>query len=134
MIQVNLKAVGIRSNESFNSRPELLGAARLWTAVYKYGDAEAAEHARLTALQEQSLRSLAVKKHKQIEERTFPTLFHKVAAAIDVVEPRIPENYLSLILFGAEEEFFNDRTNRLPVDIRVAALDYWDQRKRFLSL
>ena len=134
MMHVSLRSMGYRNQDSFGPRPMELGAARMWTIAHRLGDLEAAEQARRTVQQEQSLRMLAVKKQKQIEERAYPTIFHKVGAAIDIVDPRIPENYLAQILYGIEADFFNEKTNRLPVDLRVAALDYWDQRKRLLSL
>ncbi len=134
MIHVSLRSSGYRSQETLGSRPIELGSARMWTAVHRLGDIEAAEQARRTVRHEQLVRSLAIKKQKQIDERSYPTIFHRVGAAIEIIDPRIPENYLTQILYGVEADFFNEKTNRLPVDLRVAALDYWDQRKRFLSL
>lgn len=134
MLHVTLRAVGVGSSSTLTTRPEELGSARLWMAVHRADDQVAARHAQRYVAQEQSLRALAAQKQKQIDSRSFPTVFHRVGAALDVIDPRIPSDYLARVLFGPAESYFNEATNRLPVDLRVAILDYWDQRQTLMSL
>ncbi|MCC6512110.1 MAG: hypothetical protein IT423_23640, partial [Pirellulaceae bacterium] len=83
---------------------------------------------------EQAVRRMAAINHAAVEQRALPTVFHKVGAALDVVQPKIPVNYLQDILFNLNAHYFSSATSKLPVDLRVAALDYWDERTRLMKL
>jgi hypothetical protein len=134
LLQFTLRAVGHSSSSSLNARPQVLAAARMWTAVHQAHDPAAAEAARQFVHREQAVRHLAATSAGAISDRALPTVFHKVGAALDVVEPKIPRDYLAQILFASDPAYFDAATSRLPVDLRVAALDYWDQRKELLAL
>ena len=77
---------------------------------------------------------LAASSHAQVIDRSLPTVWHKIGAALDVVEPCIQDDYLSQVIFGAADPQFNGGTGRLPVDLRVAVLDYWEHRTQLLKL
>ena len=94
----------------------------------------AAAQARRYIAQERSLRAFAAASQKQVNERSLPTVWHKFGAAMDIVEPRIPGDYLSRVIFGSTDRQFGNGTERLPVDLRVAVLDYWEQRDSLLAL
>ena len=136
LMQVSMHAVG----QNGSSRMQTLGHSRLWTTVHQEGDQAAAAQAQRYVTQERSLRALAAASQKQIEEKSLPTIWHKVGAALDVVDPKIPSDYMTQILFGASQPKslqhprFDQATNRLPVDLRVAILDYWEQREAILKL
>lgn len=134
LLQITMQAVGHQEGGMPNSRSQHLGAARMWTALHAAGDTVAAEAAHRFVRQEHEVRNLASTNSRRIEDRALPTMFHKVGAALDVVEPKIPGDYLVQILFGDNKSHFDDATARLPVDLRVAALDYWDERSRMMSL
>ncbi|MGN6545823.1 MAG: hypothetical protein ACTHK7_12290, partial [Aureliella sp.] len=94
----------------------------------------AAASARRFVSTEQQLRRLAAASQSTIQQRSLPNVFHKVGAALDVVEPKIPDDFLNQILFNLSPQYFDATTSRLPVDLRVAALDYWDERAKLLTL
>lgn len=131
LLHVSMRAVGGNAG-AHGSRD--LGATELWTAVHRSGDSEAAAVARRFVTTEQQLRRLAAASQSSIQQRSLPTVFHKVGAALDVVEPKIPDDFLNQILFNLSPQYFDATTSRLPVDLRVAALDYWDERAKLLTL
>lgn len=133
LLHVTMRAVGANAG-GHSEKARSLGATELWTAVHRAGDAEAAAAARRFVTTEQTLRRLADANHATIQQRSLPTVFHKVGHVLDVVEPKIPDDFLDQILFNLNPTYFNAATSRLPVDLRVAALDYWDERAKLLTL
>ncbi len=134
LLHVHMQAVGQASNGFGGVEKQNLGTAELWTAAHLLGDNEAAQMARRYMNTEQTVRRLANMNSQAIQERSLPTVFHKVGAALDMVQPKIPANFLSDILFNLNVQYFNSATEKLPVDMRVAALDYWDERTKIMSM
>jgi hypothetical protein len=112
----------------------VLSQSRLWITTHREGDGAAAAQAQDYVRHERHLRGVAASQRREIDERSLPTFWHKAGAALNVVESRIPEDYLTRVIFGRSNPRFDDGSGRLPVDLRVAILDYWDQRGRLLSL
>jgi hypothetical protein len=132
MLQIHLRAVGTTAQ---HSRSQTLGAARLWITTHREGDQAAASAATRYVTQERALRSLAASNQQRIDSKSLPTIWHKLGASLDVIEPKIPNDYLSQIIFGLRNNFYDHAaTNRLPVDLRVAVLDYWDVRQALVEL
>jgi hypothetical protein len=134
LLHVSMRAVGANSSAHAGRESRNLGSTELWTAVHRAGDAQAADAARRFVTTEQTVRRLAAANQSAIAQRSLPTMFHKVGAVLDVVEPKIPDDFLNQILFNLNPKYFDAATSRLPVDLRVAALDYWDERARLLTL
>jgi hypothetical protein len=133
MLRVTMRAAG-RSSASGSARTQPLAETQLWTTTHREGDSAAATQAKRYVTQERKLRALAASSSEQIVNRSLPTLWHKLGASLEIVEPRIPADYLSRIIFGAANQRFEGGKERLPVDLRVAALDYWEERHRLMSL
>ncbi len=134
LLRINMRAVGSVASPYGGTEMRELGTAQFWTAVHHVHDTQAAQAARRYVASEQSLRRVAAASQQSIEHRSLPTVFHKVGAALDVVEPKIPSNYLDRILFDLNQSYFDATASRLPVDLRVAVLDYWDERARMMNL
>lgn len=134
LLHVRMQAVSQASNGFGGVEMQNVGSAELWTAAHLLGDNEAARLARRYIDTEQTVRRMADANSQAIQQRSLPTVFHKVGAALDVVQPKIPTSYLHDILFNLNVRYFNDATAKLPVDMRVAALDYWDERARLMAL
>lgn len=136
MLQATMRAVG----QNGSSRLVTLGEQRLWMTVHQEGDQAAAAQAQRYVVLERNLRALAASSQKQVEDQALPTVWHKMGAALEVVEPKIPQDYLSQILFSFSASASADRhkltqaTQRLPVNLRVAILDYCDQRDLLLGM
>lgn len=132
MLQITMQAVGTHAH---SSRPQSLGEARLWMTTHREGDQAAAAAATRYVTQERALRSLAASNHARVKDKSLPTFWHKLGASLDVIEPKIPSDYLSQVIFGMSNQYYdNPATNRLPVDLRVAVLDYWDVRNALVQL
>lgn len=135
LLQVRMTASGVaNSGASSNQSARIIAAEQFWISTHREGDGEAAAQALDHVRQERHLRGLAATKRREVEKRSLPTLWHKVGAALDVVDSRIPQDYLDAVIFGPERPQFDQGTQRLPVDLRVAILDYWDQRSALLAL
>lgn len=132
MIHVSMQALGRQSSRSGLKQ---LGSEQLWTAVYQEGDMAAAAQASSYVTDERRLRVLAAASQEAVSKRSLPSVWHKLGAALDVVDPKIPSDYLTNVIFSSRNIYRdNSTTNRLPVDLRVAILDYWDERERLVSL
>jgi hypothetical protein len=132
MLQVSMRAVG--KPKSSSKQSTTLGSQRLWMATHREGDSEAARQTRQAMQQERQLRALAASSQEQVMEKSLPTFLHKVGAQLDLIQPRIPDDYLSQIIFGSSQQIYQTHNRRLPVDLRVAMLDYLDQRDKLLNL
>lgn len=135
LLQVRLTATGA-ANTAVNAprQPRIVASDQLWITTHREGDVAAAAQALAYVRQERYLRGLAASRNKEVDKRSLPTLWHKMGAAMELVDSRIPTDYLSAAIFGPAKPQFDQGTQRLPVDLRVAILDYWDQRAQLLSL
>jgi hypothetical protein len=134
LLQISMRAVGQNGS---SSRVVSLGENRLWITVHQEGDQAAAAQAQRYVAQERTLRALAAASEKQVTEKALPTVWHKVGAVLDIVEPKIPADYLWQVLFTAPSRGWqspqtDQPLNRLPVNLRIAVLDYWDARNALL--
>lgn len=126
MLQIYMRAVGTTAH---TTRPQSLGESRLWMTTHREGDRAAAAAATRYVNQERALRSLAAASQSQVASHALPTFWHKLGASLDVIDPKIPRDYLAQVIFDSRNRYYdNPSTNRLPVDLRVAVLDYWDVR------
>jgi hypothetical protein len=133
LLKFSMRAVGVE--RSGQSKSVELGSLRVWTTIHREGDQVAAAQAARYVSQERALRASAAANEQRVQEKSLPTLWHRLGASLDVVEPKIPGDYLGQIIFSATNEFYdNAATNRLPVDLRVAILDYWDARNSLMGL
>lgn len=121
LLEVSCTAVG-------GAKSKTLQASRFLLAVYQAGDQVAADVAKGHGLYEQRLRWAAQQHAKQIQRVNRPTPIHSVGLALDVLDPVIPDSWLESILFGSTPQYPMGSTARLPVDVRVAILDYLDQK------
>jgi len=83
---------------------------------------------------------------RKIEQRAYPTPFHKLGAKLDLYEPQIPENWLDAVIYNSpgtsnssgasfsELNLLQNRLAALPVDVRVAVMNFQDQKARIESL
>ncbi len=133
VLEVRMRAVGTRSAGG-TGQLQTIGAARAWVSIYREGDWEAAAAAEHFVEMERHLRRVAAAQQKQIQHQAFPTVFHRIGAALDVVEPRIPSDILTQALFGPPTQHLEGAMHRLPIDVRVAMLDFWDARDGMIGL
>lgn len=66
----------------------------------------------------------------KIQDRAYPTVFHQIGAALTIVSPEIPLDWLQRSLFDSIDPYFDSRISQLPVDVRVAVMDYMDAKQQ----
>ena len=93
---------------------------RFQVAAYDVGDDVAERTAWSLAEAEQQLREVAHKHATTIQDRSRPTLFHQLAVALDVMEPRISENWLQRTIFDDVDPYFDREIKQLCDMIRDA--------------
>lgn len=126
--------VSMRASSPAVSRTRQASASTMWMTVHLAGDEPAAAQAQRFLREEQTLRTMAESVESAIEKRAYPSMWHRVGAALDVVEPRIPNDYLSQVLYGPSGQYLEGGSHRLPIELRVAILDYWEERDQLQAL
>lgn len=136
----DLLAVHLTANESVRSFATLdreavhTSQARFQVAAFDQSDDIARRWAWQLAEAEQRLRKAADQYAGTIRERSLPTIFHHVAAALDVIQPRISDDWLQRALYGAVDPYFDKQIRQLPVAVKVAVLDYVEAKSNFQGL
>jgi hypothetical protein len=102
---------------------------RFMVAAYQEGDVSAGQQAYAYAASENQLRLVADSMATEIDRRKYPTPVHKLGAALDVYEPKIPQTWLEQVIYSRDEVYPTSPLNRLPVDVRVAILDYLEAKR-----
>lgn len=131
LLQVQFSA---RGKSSFRGESKPIQNEQLWLTVYQEGDVAAAALTREFQTQEQSLRALAASRVAEVKKKSMPTVFHQIGVALDISDPRIPKDYLEQMIFGPEKQYLEGNSHRLPIDIRVAILDFWEAREDLVDL
>ncbi len=124
ILEVQSVAYGKMDADSSQSTKEL-GESRFWVAVYRDSDSEAANYAIAFAQQQNKLRLVASQLNAKINKQAYPTPVHRLGHALDIYEPLVSTNYLEDWMFG---ETTRQPNGLLPVELRVAMLDFMDSR------
>jgi hypothetical protein len=124
ILEVRMNAYGTKAQKK-SAKHQGVGEGRFLIAVYADGDVEAAEMAMRFVQQQSHLREVADRFAKEVDRTMFPSPMHKLGRALDIYEPRIPRNYLDQWIFGREAQ---QPIAQLPVDLRVAMLDYSEMK------
>jgi hypothetical protein len=105
----------------------------LVVALYQENDTVASQAAAEYVRQQANLIRSVKLYSKTIQQRNFPTPFHKLGAKLELYEPEVPDDWLESIVYkpGA---FHHTRLSALPVDVRVAILNFQDQKVRMETL
>ena len=115
-----------------------VGAATFLVAVYRQGDREAAAAGQALAAAEQNLRVAAEQtSHRPAE--SVSSMLRRVVMKLDVTKldrPTDPaaSDWVDRLITGNADPYFDGQIRRLPVELRVAALDYCDARDTFARL
>lgn len=131
LLEVTATASANPEHNDGNSRP--LGNKRFMVAIYLAADEEAYQQAQRFVEYEQRLRQSAQRYQALISKRQAPTPLHRLAQSLDLTEPAIPKHWLDYVLYEPNLTYIDQKTAELPVDVRVAVLDYIDQKQVLLS-
>jgi hypothetical protein len=132
LLDVTMEAIGLEHPKSRSST--VLSSQRFVVSVYHEGDDVAARAAANYRKQHSQLLLTVDSKAWEIQHRAFPTPFHKLGAKLDIYEPELPGGWLETILFQPGVPIATYKLSSLPVDVRVAIMNYLDQKVRIESL
>jgi len=124
ILEVRMSAYGKKAQKK-SAKHQEVGDGRFLIAVYADGDIESAEMAMRFVQQQSQLRTVANRFAKAVDKTMFPSPVHKLGRALDIYEPLIPKNYLDQWIFGRDQ---TQPIAQLPVDLRVAMLDYAEMK------
>lgn len=111
-----------------------VGDEQFLVAVHLAGDLDARQAAMQVVAAERQLRIVAYNQQHAIRERSTPNFFHQVATALDLAAPRIASDWMQRTVFGSVDAHHDAEVRRLPVDVRVAVLEYQDAKQAFRNL
>ncbi len=103
-------------------------------ALYAAGDAEAKAAALTYASAEAQLRRVAVSSRRDIKKRNYPTVVHHFGALISVVDPKIPNGWLTKLLFAPGDGGLSEYVDRLPAEAKAAAVQYLNAKVELTRL
>lgn len=136
--QASLNSAASSSSSSQMGEPgpssRSAGNRRYMVAVYLAGDGQAYQHAVRFVEYEQRLFQVAGRHREQIRKTQTPTPLHRLAQSLDLSEPSIPTYWLDYVLYEPNLTYIDDKTAQLPVDVRVAVLDYIDNKQALIRL
>ena len=134
---IDVSVVAQTEHQSFaglDSEIRTLGSANYVVATYRAGDVFAKEHAEQLAIAEQKMRRLAIQHQQQTAIRSLPSLIHHVAKKLDGKSTTAGTVWMEQLIAGHADPYIDKQISKLPMDVRIAALDYYDARNRFTSI
>jgi hypothetical protein len=132
LLDVTIEAAG--QEHSGARRTRVLSSQQFVVAIFQEFDDQAARVATGYARQQERLKQYAKNNAKTIEHRNFPTPFHKLGAKLDIYEPSIPEHWLESLIYEQGVSYNLSKLSSLPVDVRVAIMNYLDQKHLIESM
>lgn len=103
----------------------------LMVAGYRSGDTSAQHVAMQLVNAEQKLRESVEVHSRAIARSTAPTVLHQFVNRLELMDPRVPDDWLTRTIFSKVDPYRDPELKRLPVDVRVAVLDYQAAQREF---
>lgn len=132
LLDVTIEAAGLENSHS--KRPRVLSSQQFVVALYQESDDNAANAATRYIRQQENLKHSAKTYAKTIEQRSYPTPIHKLGAKLDMYEPSIPQQWLESLVYQQGVSYNMTKLSHLPVDVRVAIMNYLDQKHLMESM
>ena len=132
LLDVTIEAAGLENSHS--KRPRVLSTQQFVVALYQESDDNAANAATRYVRQQENLKNFAKTFAKTIEQRSYPTPIHRLGAKLDMYEPSIPQQWLETLVYQQGVSYNLTKLSHLPVDVRVAIMNYLDQKHLMESM
>lgn len=132
LLDVTIDAVGLESASS--RKTTVLTSQPFVVAVFQDRDDAAARIAANYIKQQSNLAIYAKSYARMIEQRNYPTPFHKLGAKLDIYEPEIPRGWFDALVYRPGTGYHLSKLSPLPVDVRVAIMNYIDHKQRLEAL
>lgn len=129
LLQVNCAAFAKVRGPSTNENL-VCGQNRFVVGAYSAGDEVAKQMVRKLSETQYQLKQLAITHAGEIADERFPSIGHKLGAALSLVKPRIPDRWLDQLLLSND---FRGFEKHLPRSIRMAATEYREARKQVIG-
>ena len=126
LLDVTIEAAGLENSHS--KRPRVLSTQQFVVALYQEYDENAAIAATRYVRQQEKLKQFAKTYARTIQQRSYPTPIHKLGAKLDMYEPSIPQQWLEALVYQQGVSYNLTKLSHLPVDVRVAIMNYLDQK------
>ncbi len=123
-----------KSLGGFEREPATLGESHFVVAIYPEGDAEAKRLARALARSEDQLRRLARSANRKRSVRSLSGLMHVVAMTFDSDAAPASTAWVDRVVHGAADPHNDQDLRKLPMQLRIAAIEYCKRRDEFESL
>jgi len=132
LLDVTIEAAGLEHAGA--KRTRVLSSQQFVVALYQEYDDNSANTATRYVRQQENLKHFARTFAKKIEQRSFPTPIHKLGARLDMYEPSIPQQWLESLVYQQGVSYDLTKLSDLPVDVRVAIMNYLDQKHLMESM
>ncbi|QDT09095.1 hypothetical protein [Planctomycetes bacterium K23_9] len=135
LIDVDVTAQSaVQSFGRLDTHIKTIGAAKFVVATYRAGDAEAGQRASEFASAEQRLRRISEHVNHQKKPSTLPSMLRHVAAKLDLDSPPPTNGWINRLTTGQADPYLDREISRLPMKVRVAAIEYHDKKREFSRL
>ena len=133
---VRLRCEARCQNKSYSgTKPQasLCAGQMFLVALHEAGNTHAKRAAERLSSAEQQLRTASITNSKQLKKRAYPSVVHRLGAAIDMYEPRIPPNWLQLVVAGRVGPR-HGMVKMFPAEVRGAANEFWESQSDVIRL
>lgn len=111
-----------------------VGTADFVIATYREGDVQSQTRAAELADAEYDLRNLAKSSQHQASIRSLPQMLRHMVAKFDSDSQVTDTHWVTRLISGRADPHLDKAINRLPMSLRIAAIDYADRRDDFAEL
>ena len=133
LVDVSVRAESAqRSFPIWEPKTRTLGAADFVIATYHRKDVQTKRLAHQIAVAEQSLRDISSRHRPTAGTQSLSSLLHGVAAKLDLDAPH-DQRWLERLLVGQTDPYQDEFISRLPMEVRVAAIEYHDARVDYIN-
>lgn len=116
-----------RSYPGRKTKVSLCASQRFLVMLHEDGNDEAKRAAQRFSDAEQHLRATSVAHDAQLKKRAYPSFVHRLGAAIDIYEPRIPQDWLHLVMVGKIGPR-HEMVTVFPSEVRSAIHEFWESQ------
>ncbi len=135
LIDVAVTAQSVRKSfGGLDKHVKTVGSANFVVAAYRSGDSEAADLAYAFTTAEQRLRQISRHQNVRTKPTNLPSMLRHVAAKLDLDSLPPKNQWINRLVAGMADPYLDREISRLPIDLRIAAIEYHDSRLEFTRL
>ncbi len=133
LLEVRISADRVKKSfGSIEPETQCVGRAEYVVAAF-VDDQPRVRKAALGLVESEALLRQAATQFRRTTQQQSQNLFRHFVSALDLVEPEIQDDWLHQVMRGTVDPHLHRDIRKLPVDLRVAILDYQAAQRAFLS-